>query len=96
MRTKYIGWANDFGNTTDTTRWEGAEMSRELWYLCRLNWNGKVIRLPERDYNWMNNLAIRRNKLDGKSDLELLAKGYEKEVIVYYELINGKGLTNVS
>jgi hypothetical protein len=52
--------------------------------------------LPERDYNWMNNLAIRRNKLDGKSDLELLAKGYEKEVIVYYELINGKGLTNVS
>jgi len=62
---------------------------REQWYLCRVTWNGNVIRLPERDYNWMNNLSIRRNKLDGKSDLELLAKGYEKEIQAYYDLING-------
>ena len=63
---------------------------REQWYLCRLNWNGRVIRLPEKDYNWMNNLALRRHKLDGKSDLELLAKGYKEEVLTYYELINGR------
>jgi hypothetical protein len=46
--------------------------------------------LPEKDYNWMNNLALRRHKLDGKSDLELLAKGYKEEVLTYYELINGR------
>jgi hypothetical protein len=56
-----------------------------------VTWNGNVIRLPERDYNWMNNLSHRR----GKPDLELLAKGYEKEIQAYYDLING-GLTNVS
>ena len=64
---------------------------RELWYLCRVNWTGKVVRLPERDYNWMNNLAQRRHKFDGgESELVLLVKGYEKEVKVYHDLINGR------
>jgi hypothetical protein len=70
---------------------------RELWYLCRVNWTGRVVRLPERDYNWMNHLAQRRHKYDGgESELVLLAKGYEKEVKVYHDLINGRDITNVS
>ena len=65
---------------------------REQWYLCRVTWNGNVIGLPERDYNWMNNLSHRR----GKPELELLAQGYKHEIQAYHDLITGRDITNVS
>jgi hypothetical protein len=56
-----------------------------------VNWTGRVIRLPERDYNWMNNLAHRRHKYDGgESEIVLLAKGYREEMELYHDLINGR------
>jgi hypothetical protein len=68
---------------------------REQWYLCRVPWNGNVIRLTARDYRYMRTREENMRVRDPDDNLVLLAQGYEEEIQAYYDLING-GLTNVS
>ena len=74
----------------------GAEMSREQYYLCRVPSTKLVIMLKEGDYNYMRNHERSLHVPDPEYNIILLAQGYKEEVKAYYELINGKELTNVS
>jgi len=71
-------------------------MSRIQWYLCRVPWTGRVIRLPERDYRYMRNHEEHLRVPDAENNLVLIAQGYEYEILAYYDLINGRDITNVS
>jgi len=62
---------------------------REQWYLCRVPWTGRVIRLPERDYRYMRNHEERLRVPDPENNLVLLAQGYKHEVLAYHSLITG-------
>jgi len=74
----------------------GAEMSREQYYLCRVPRTQLVVMLKEMDYNYMRNHERSLRVPDPEYNIILLAQGYKEEVKAYYELINGKDLTNVS
>ena len=71
-------------------------MSREQYYLCRVPSTKLVIMLKEGDYNYMRNHERGLHVPDPEYNIILLAQGYKEEVKAYYELINGKDITNVS
>ena len=71
-------------------------MSREQYYLCRVPSTKLVIILKEEDYNYMRNHERSLRVPDHEYNIVLLAQGYKEEVKAFYELINGKDLTNVS
>jgi hypothetical protein len=52
--------------------------------------------LKEGDYNYMRNHERSLHVPDPEYNLILLAQGYKEEVKAYYELINGRDITNVS
>jgi hypothetical protein len=52
--------------------------------------------LKEMDYNYMRNHERSLRVPDPEYNIILLAQGYKEEVKAYYELINGRSLTNVS
>jgi len=52
--------------------------------------------LKEGDYNYMRNHERGLHVPDPEYNLILLAQGYKEEVKAYYELINGRDITNVS
>jgi hypothetical protein len=52
--------------------------------------------LKEGDYKYMRNHERSLRVPDPDYNIVLLAQGYKEEVLSYYELINGKDLTNVS
>ena len=70
-------------------------MLSEKYYLCRAPVTGYVIMLKEQDYNYMRNHERGLFVPDPDNDLVLLAQGMKHEIQAYYNLINGKGLTNV-
>lgn len=74
----------------------GAEMSREQYYLCRVPRHGLVVMLKEGDYNYMRNHERGLHVPDPEYNIILLAQGTKKEVKAYYDLINGRDITNVS
>jgi hypothetical protein len=51
--------------------------------------------LKEGDYNYMRNHERGLFVPDPEYNLILLAQGMKHEIQAYYDLINGKGLTNV-
>jgi len=69
---------------------------REQYYLCRIPSTKLVIMLKEGDYKYMRNHERSLRVPDPDYNIVLLAQGYKEEVLSYYELINGKDLTNVS
>ena len=71
-------------------------MYREQYYLCRVPSTKLVIMLKEGDYNYMRNHERGLHVPDPEYNIILLAQGYKEEVKAYYELINGKDITNVS
>ena len=71
-------------------------MSREQYYLCRVPSTKLVIILKEDDYNYMRNHERSLHVPDPEYNIILLAQGYKEEVKAYYELINGRDITNVS
>ncbi len=71
-------------------------MSKEQYYLCRIPSTKLVIMLKEGDYNYMRNHERSLRVPDPEYNIVLLAQGYKEEVKAFYELINGKDLTNVS
>ena len=70
-------------------------MSREQYYLCRVPSTKLVIMLKEGDYNYMRNHERSLRVPDPEYNIVLLAQGYKEDVKAFYELINGKDLTNV-
>ena len=68
---------------------------REIYYLCRVPSTKLVIMLKEGDYNYMRNHERGLHVPDPEYNIILLAQGYKEEVKAYYELINGKDITNV-
>jgi len=68
----------------------------EQWYLCRVPSTKMVVMLKEMDYNYMRHHERSLYVPDPEYNIILLAQGTKKEVSAYYDLINGKGLTNVS
>ena len=72
----------------------GAKMS-EQWYLCRVPKHGLVVMFRERDYNYQRMHEAQLRVPDHKNNVVLLAQGTKEEVKAYYELINGKDITNV-
>ena len=74
----------------------GAEMSREQYYLCRVPSTKLVIMLKEGDYNYMRHHERSLYVPDPAYNIILLAQGTKEEVKAYYELINGRDITNVS
>ena len=70
-------------------------MMREQYYLCRAPVTGYVLMLKEGDYNYMRNHERGLFVPDPEYNLILLAQGMKHEIQAYYDLINGKGLTNV-
>ncbi len=73
-----------------------SKMSKEQYYLCRVPRTQLVIMLKEGDYNYMRNHERSLRVPDPEYNIVLLAQGYKEEVKAFYELINGKDLTNVS
>ena len=71
-------------------------MSREQYYLCRVPSTKLVIILKKGDYNYMRNHERSLHVPDPEYNIILLAQGYKEEVKAYYDLINGKDITNVS
>ena len=69
---------------------------REQYYLCRVPSTKLVIILKEGDYNYMRNHERSLHVPDPEYNIILLAQGYKEEVKAYYDLINGKDITNVS
>jgi len=65
-------------------------------YLCRVPDTGIVIVLREEDYNYRRNHEASLREPDPSYNIVLLAQGTWREMNMYYELINGRGLTNVS
>ena len=71
-------------------------MWNEQYYLCRVPSTKLVIMLKEGDYNYMRNHERGLHVPDPEYNIILLAQGYKEEVKAYYELINGRDITNVS
>ena len=69
---------------------------RETYYLCRVPSTKLVIMLKEGDYKYMRNHERGLHVPDPEYNIILLAQGYKEEVKAYYDLINGKDITNVS
>jgi hypothetical protein len=69
---------------------------RENWYLCRVPRTHLVVMLKEMDYNYMRNHERSLRVPDPEYNIVLLAQGYKEEVKAFYELINGRNITNVS
>ena len=70
-------------------------MMRENWYLCRVPRHDLVVMFRERDYNYQRMHEAQLRVPDPKNAMVLLAQGYREEVKAYYDLINGKDITNV-
>jgi hypothetical protein len=67
---------------------------REQWYLCRVPWNGFVILLNEKDYQYQRMHEKKLHVPKPKNDVVLLAQGSYKEMMLFKELAGD--LTNVS
>jgi hypothetical protein len=65
-------------------------------YLCRVPDTGIVIVLREEDYKYRRNHEARLREPDSSYNIVLLAQGTWREMWMYYNLINGGNLTNVS
>ena len=74
----------------------GRSKMRETYYLCRVPSTKLVIILKEDDYNYMRNHERSLHVPDPEYNIILLAQGTKKEVKAYYDLINGRDITNVS
>ena len=68
---------------------------REQYYLCRVPNTKLVIILKEGDYKYMRNHEDSLRVPNPDKNIVLLAQGYKEEIKAYYELINGKDITNV-
>lgn len=68
---------------------------RETYYLCRVPWNGMVITLPERDYNFQRMHEKRLHVPSPQTDMVLLAQGSKGDMMLLKECFKGE-LTNVS
>ena len=71
-------------------------MKAETFYLCRLPWYGTAIVLPERDYEYMRLHERQLRVRDEENELILLAKGRERQMRLFYDLMYDKGPNNVS
>jgi hypothetical protein len=65
-------------------------------YLCRVPETGIVIVLREEDYKYRRNHEARLREPDSNYNIVLLAEGTWREMWMYYNLINGGNITNVS
>jgi hypothetical protein len=65
-------------------------------YLCRVPDTGIVIVLREEDYKYRRNHEARLREPDSNYNIVLLAEGTWREMWMYYNLINGGNITNVS
>lgn len=68
---------------------------RETHYLCRVPWNGMVILLPERDYNYQRMHEARLRVPEPKRAMVLLAQGSKADMMMLKNCFWGE-LTNVS
>jgi hypothetical protein len=65
-------------------------------YLCRVPDTGLVIVLREEDYRYRRNHEANLRVPDPDYNIVLLAQGTWREMRMYYDLITGRSLTNVS
>ena len=71
-------------------------MKAETFYLCRVPRYETVIVLPERDYEYMRLRERQLRVRDEENELILLAKGRERQIRLFYDLMNDKEPNNVS
>ena len=71
-------------------------MKAETFYLCRVPQYETVIVLPERDYEYMRLRERQLRVRDEENELILLAKGRERQIRLFYDLMNDKEPNNVS
>lgn len=68
---------------------------RETHYLCRVPWNGLVVILDERDYNYQRMHEKRLRVPSPQTEMVLLSKGSKADMMMLKNCFEGE-LTNVS